>query len=517
MKVGTMFDGNASRHPDKPAVILGHEQITFGALAETSSRVAHGLRQRGLKVGDRVVVYAGNTLELLQAIFGIWKAGGMVVPVTTWIVGRELAYMVGDCKPWAVVHGPEQAAAVAEATADLPGTVRIVIGGPAEGPNAVAFEALADGMPDTPIRLDAEPDLSMINYTSGTTGRPKGAVVTHANLVLGAMFTASLWTTTPDDVYMVSTPIAHRTGLSRLMSCCVLGATVVMMPRFEAKQAVELIERNGVTIFGCVPTVARIMLDYLDKTDHRCPTLRLLLATGEAFPIALKQRLKKRLPKVGLYSFYALTEAGVPAALGPEDQDSRPGSCGRPMPGMEIRLLDPEGRDVPKGESGEIAVRWGARGRGMVILEYFNRPDANAASFDGDWFKTGDVGRFDDDGFLYLVDRAKDMIISGGLNIYSREVEQAIEAMPGVAEVAVVGAPDAQFGEAVCAYVVRRDGADIDAGGVVEHCRRELASYKKPKHVFFMEKLPRNASGKVLKPELRKLAVAEVAAEPAGS
>ena len=148
-----------------------------------------------------------------------------------------------------------------------------------------------------------------------------------------------------------------------------------------------------------------------------------------------------------------------------------------------------------------------------MIKEYHNRPDANASSFDGDWFKTGDVGRFDDDGYLYLVDRAKDMIISGGLNIYSREVEQTIESHPGVAEVAVVGAPDAQFGESVIAYVVRRDGAELDAAGVIEHCRANLASYKKPKHVFFMEKLPRNASGKVLKPDLRKQAIAEVAAE----
>jgi long-chain acyl-CoA synthetase len=339
-------------------------------------------------------------------------------------------------------------------------------------------------------------------------------VVTHANLTLGAMYTASLWATTPDDVYMVTTPIAHRTGLSRLMSCCAIGATVVMMPRFDAKHAVELIERNGVTILGCVPTVARILLDYLDKTDHHCPTLRLLLATGEAFPIALKRRLKARLPKVGLYSFYALTEAGVPAALGPEDQDAKPGSCGRPMPGMEIRLLDPEGREAPAGESGEIAVRWGARGRGMVILEYFNRPDANASSFDGDWFKTGDIGRFDDDGFLYLVDRAKDMIISGGFNIYPSDLEAVLRRHPAVADVSVIGVPSEQWGETPVACVVLREGAGVAAGteaqasAATEEIQRwanaQLGKTQRLAAVKLLPELPRSAIGKVLKRELRE-------------
>ena len=210
-----------------------------------------------------------------------------------------------------------------------------------------------------------------------------------------------------------------------------------------------------------------------------------------------------------LISFYAMTEAGAPAALMHDQQLAKPDSVGRPQPGMEVRLVGEDGVEVPQGEAGEIQVRCGEPGKLVLLREYWNRPEANSESFDGHWFKTGDVGRFDEDDFLYLVDRVKDMIVSGGLNIYSKEGEQALETHPAVSQAAVVGAPDAEFGECVVAFVVAHEAVAADA--VIDHCRTRIASYKKPKHVIFTDELPHNVTGKMIKTELREQAIAKIA------
>jgi long-chain acyl-CoA synthetase len=513
MKIGTLLSQRAVRHPERTAVILGERRLSFQTLDTRSQRLANALVAHGLTPGDRVVLYVGNSVELVEAIAAVWKAGGVVVPVTTWLVGPELAFMVDDCQPFAVIYGPEQAAHVDVALAGHAEVVRIVIGG--EGREALGFEDLLATGTEAPLPLLApEPDAAMIGYTSGTTGTPKGAVLTHANLIHSQLCTAAYWGLGLDGVYLVSTPIAHRTGLARLIASFCLGVTLVIMPRFDAAQAVELMVQHRVTVMGTVPTVCRLVLEELERTGQTLEHLRFMLLTGEACPITLKQRLAARLPQVKLISFYGSTEGGQPAALLPDEQERKPASVGRPMPGVDIRLVDAHGREVPTGGSGEVVIRSGEPGRFMVAQGYFNRPEANAEAFRDGWFHTGDVGRFDDGGYLYLVDRVKDMILSGGLNIYSREVEQAIESLPGVREVAVVAGPDAAYGECVVAYVACRPGRAVTADEVIAHCRAQIASYKKPKHVFIVERLPRNVSGKVRKADLRARAARDVTVPP---
>lgn len=511
MKIGLLLSQHARREPEKPAIVYDGDVLTFGALDRQSNRMANALRAEGLKPGDRVILYVGNSVALVVAVAALWKAGALPVPITTWTVGRELAFLVSDSKPFAVLYGPEQSAAVR--SAELPDGVMHIMTEPVD--HAIDLKALiAAGEDKPPPALPPEPDDAMIGYTSGTTGNPKGSILTNSNLITTQLFTSAVTSARGEDIYMIMTPIAHRVGMSRLVTCFTLGATVIVMPKFDPADAIALIERHRVSIISLVPTVARLLLERIEATGASCDSLRLITATGEAFPETLKSRLAAALPHVGLWVLYGMTEGGVPAAISPEEQKRKPGSVGQPMPGVEIRLLDDAGAEVPPGESGEVVMRSGAPGRVMVSREYFNRPEANREAYRDGWFRTGDLGRFDADGYLYLVDRVKDMILSGGLNIYSREVEQALEAAPAVREVAVVAGPDEEFGECVVAYVALKPGATATASALTEHCRDRIASYKKPKHIFFVDALPRNVNGKVLKVALRDRAAQEIANQP---
>jgi acyl-CoA synthetase (AMP-forming)/AMP-acid ligase II len=307
--------------------------------------------------------------------------------------------------------------------------------------------------------------------------------------------------------------MAHRTGLGRVANSVCLGSTLVILPKFDPKAAVDIIEREACTVLGCVPTIARMMLPEIERRPAACRSLKTLVATGEAFPVEVKTRLLKALPDLRIFSFYAQTESGFVACLRPEEQATHAASIGRPVPGVEIRIVDPSLNDVPDGEAGEVLVRCGAPGAFMTMREYYNRPDATAETIlDGGWIRTGDAARRDRDGYLYFVDRVKDMIVSGGLNIYSKEVELALIEHPGVADAAVIGVPDAEFGEAVMAFVERRPGTAATEGELVEHCRKLIASYKKPKFVRFVDSLPRTGTGKVVKGDLRKRAAELVGA-----
>jgi len=507
MKIGLFLSQHARRVPDKPAVILGERMLTFGMLDEQSNRMANALLAKGLKQGDRVALYVGNTIELVVAVAALWKAGALPIPITTWTVGRELAFVVDDAKPFAILYGTEQAEQVA--SANLPDDVLHIV--TEDKDHAISLASLIETDDDTaPPVLPPEPDDAMISYTSGTTGTPKGAILTHANLVTAQLLFSTVTGLSGNDIYMIMTPIAHRVGMARLVACFSMGATVIVMPRFNPADAIALIKTHQVSVISLVPTVARLLVETIEATAESCESLRTITATGEAFPENLKARIAVLLPHIDLWVMYGMTEGGIPAAIGPLEQKAKPGSVGRPMLGVEIRLLDAAGAEVATGESGEIVLRSSAPGRAMVAREYFNRTDANQSAYRDGWFHTGDLGRFDEDGYLYLVDRLKDMIISGGLNIYSREVEQAIEAAATVREVSVVAGPDREFGECVVAYVELKEGAEASEVSLIEHCRGRIASYKKPKFVVFLDALPRNANGKILKVKLRERAARDI-------
>jgi acyl-CoA synthetase (AMP-forming)/AMP-acid ligase II len=516
MKLGTLVSSNAQRYPDRVALVCDRRRVTFQELDLLSNRIANALLQHGLRGGDRVGVHLPNGIELVVTVCGILKAGGVVVPISTRLAAAEIAVMLEDSMPTAIVFSAGSRAMIQMSVATLPKP--LLIADELARPGELDLNAImTTGSPLPVAPPSPEFDDALIAYTSGTTGRPKGAISTHANLIIGqGMMTARAWGLRSDDVILVTTPMAHRIGIARISNAIYLGARLAIMPRFDAVAAIDLIETEGVTVVALVPTIARMLIPAIESRPQACRTLRVIVATGEAFPEDMQRRLIGLLPRVRIYGFYSQTEAGFVASLSPEDRFTHPDSVGQPVPGVEIRIVDADWRDVSVGSPGEILVRCGRPGQYSVMRAYYNQPDATAEVFVDGWLRTGDIGRLDHDNFLYFVDRAKDMIISGGLNVYSREVELAIAKHDAVAEVAVIGVPDDEFGEAVMAFVEIAPGRAITQSELIDHCRQHIAGYKKPKHVRFVDALPRNATGKVIKSLLRGQA-ASVPSDVAGT
>jgi long-chain acyl-CoA synthetase len=505
MKLAAFLAAHALATPGREAVACGEVRLSFGQVDAQSTRLANGLVARGIGIGDRVAICLSNRAEFVAAFMGVVKAGAIAITLNPRLSAPEVAYILGDATPGALILEDETRALLAKA-GRLP-ALRLCVDAPAAG--EVSFAALIRDsgtmLPDVPPEFDD----CMISYTSGTTGKPKGAIITQANYIMLAAYINGLqWNLTTSDRILATTPLAHRSAFQRLLNMVCAGASLVVTPRFDAKEAARIIEAEGITLMGMVPTVGRMLLPEIEAAPERFRTLRAAVVTGEAFPVEVKQRLLRALPELELHSFFAMTEVGAITNLGPAEQFAKGSSVGRVTPGVELKLVDDNGMRVPAGGTGEILVRSGPAGSCLTMRGYYNNPQATAEAIENGWVKTGDLGRFDEDGYLYIVDRKKDMVLSGGYNIYSKEVEAAILGIPGVHDVAVVGVPDAVYGEAVAAFVEMHPGASVGAEQVIEHCRESIASYKKPRYVRFVQALPRNSTGKVLKYELRHSFVA---------
>ena len=495
MKTAAYLADVARAHPDREAVVCGDVRRTYGELARRAAQVSAVLAAGGCGTGDRVALAVENSVAWVELFYGVVACGAVAVPINLRLAPAEVAHVLADAQPTLVVCEERFHALVA----GVPAGTRIV--------------ALADLERDARAQTDATfpllppmPDDCMILYTSGTSGEPKGAVATHANFHFIAMLHALEWGLRSDERILVTTAFAHRVAVARLYNALTLGATLVILRHFDADTALDAFAHERITLAGIVPTIARMLLARIAPNDARCASLRTVSATGEAFPVEIKRRLLAALPHVRLYSFLAMTEAAGMGTLLPEHQFSHAGSVGRPTLGVDVRLLGNDGAPVARGDVGEIAVRCGEPGRMAVMRGYFNRPAETAAAFRDGWFLTGDLGRFDAEGFLYVVDRKKDMILSGGYNIYSREVEAALIDHPAVADAAVVGIHDELYGESVAAFVVLIPHAATSQDELIAHCRTRIAGYKKPKVVHLVPTLPKNQQGKVLKRVLREQA-----------
>ena len=510
MKLGTMLADCALRYPNREAVVCGTRRVTFSELDRRASRLANSLLAEGQAFGDRIALYLPNGAELVEAMAAVARSGGIIVPISTRLTATEVRYIFEDCEPSFVFFAPEFREAAYEATAGLGPTKLVASAEPGSG--ELGFEQMIQSGSETatpPLPVDND-DL-VIGYTSGTTGNPKGAINTHKNITCVHGFMNSIeWGLSRADRTLVTTPMAHRTGLGRVANMLCLGSSLVILPRFDPAAAVDLMERERCTVLGVVPTIARLLLPEIERRPEACRTFRKMLATGEAFPVDIKKRLLEALPDLEIHSFYAQTESGFISNLRPDEQFDHADSCGRAVPGVELRIVDSKLDDLADGETGEVLVRCGDPGKIMTMREYYKLPEATAETIvQGGWIRTGDVCRRDAEGFLHFVDRVKDMIVSGGLNVYSKEVELALIAHPAVADAAVIGVPDPEFGESVMAFVEREVGAPTASVDLIKHCREHIASYKKPKYVRFIETLPRTATGKVRKQELRQLVAAE--------
>lgn len=504
MRIAACLQAHSLATPRKVAVTEGDRRLDFETLEHSSNAVAWGLRERGFVPGQRIAVCMENSLEFAVALAGAIKAGASCVMLNPRLTRAEIEYMLDDSAPSAVLF---QAATreLVRGHAAVESALRVVADRAAEGEIAMADLALAgqrtaSKAPNVPPAFDD----CIICYTSGTTGRPKGAIVTQSNVVLVASFVNTVFFgLQPDDVQLVTTPLAHRWGLGRLMNTFCVGCSTVLLPRFEIASALDAIQREKVTLLGVVPTVARMLLPEMQVDPGRFASVRAMIAGGEAFPVELKQKMLAAVPFIGLYTCFALTEVSPFTCLPPAEQLTHPASVGRVIPGAEVRLQDERGQEVAAGEVGEICVRSGEPGRFLTMAGYFNRPEETAATIRDGWVATGDMGRFDEAGYLYIMDRKKDMVVSGGYNVYCKEVEACLCEMEAVLDAAVFGVPDDLYGEAVAACIEVRPGHALDAETVLAHCRERIAGYKRPRHVRFVEQLPRNSTGKVVKSRVR--------------
>jgi long-chain acyl-CoA synthetase len=503
MKLANFLAAHALRTPDREALKCDGQTLSFAELHNGSTRLANSLIRNGLAVGDRVLISLANRVEFLMAFMGAVKAGGVVVTPNPRLSTSELAYVFSDSSPAAVIYEGETHEAIEKT--GYQARLRYSVDGLA-GSGDITFSELVQE-PDDRVLRDIPPDFDdcMISYTSGTTGRPKGAILTQMNYITSNGFlNAQQWGMNENDRILTTTPVAHRSAFARLMNVICLGSSVVIMRRMDTVEAVQLIESEKITVLNMVTTVARMLLPAIEAAPERFRSVTKASVTGEAFPVEVKRRLCAALPDLKLLSFFAMTEIGAVTLLLPEEQLTKGASVGRVNPGLELKLVDGQDNEVPRGETGEILVRSGPAGCYVTMRGYFNNPQATRDAIHDGWVRTGDLGRLDDEGYLYIVDRKKDMVLSGGYNIYCKEVEAVIINLDGVQDAAVVGVPDELYGEAVAAFVELSPGATMSATEVIDHCRESIASYKKPKHVTFVASLPRNNMGKVLKFELRK-------------
>jgi malonyl-CoA/methylmalonyl-CoA synthetase len=479
-------------HLHKPWIELpGGETLPYAAVEEGSAKVVGLLRQLGVKRGDRVVVQVEKTPEALLAYLGIVRAGAVFVPLNPAYQAEEVAYFLSDVEPALAIGRPEAArfAAVARASA-----VPQVFTLGADGGGSWS-ESVASATPRFDVAPVGARELASIVYTSGTTGRAKGAMLTHENLVSNAATLHALWGFEPDDVLLHALPIFHVHGLYVAVHTAMLNASRIRFhARFDARDVVEALAAS--TVFMGVPTMYTRMLSQPGLTRERCARVRLFVS-GSA-PL-LPETLRQFRERTGhtILERYGMTETGMNTS-NPLGGERRPGTVGRALPGVELRVVGEDRRSLPAGQVGEVQVRGP-----NVLAGYWRRRDAEEFTADG-FFRTGDLGSLDRDGYLALVGRSKDLVISGGLNVYPKEIELLLDALPGVAESAVIGVPHPDFGEGVTAVLVPKPGQQIHEAEILAALRPHLAAFKLPKAVRVVEELPRNAMGKVLKSSLRQ-------------
>jgi malonyl-CoA/methylmalonyl-CoA synthetase len=490
--IAEAFVRNAERAPESLCLRFEGEEISYGGMRELAEDFGAALAAWGLRPGERVALFLGNHPDLLAAYLGTHLAGGVVVPVNTQYRRGELRHIFGDAGVRLCLTDGERRPELDRTSKDLPELESII----ESGPELEDFLGKGDAFsPQTP----RGEDLAVIAYTSGTTGRSKGAMLLHSNLVANAEAVCTAWHWTAEDTLLLALPLFHTHGLMvGAHGTFFTGAGAELHRKFDAAEAYDALLEGRVTMFFGVPTMYTRLLREAEAREERPREIRLYVSgSAPLSPQAFDEF--ERLFGERILERYGMTET-IMNLTNPYEGERRPGTVGRPFPGQEARVVDVETREpLPDGEIGEIEVRGP-----HVFPGYWNRPDATEQSFDDEgWFATGDLGSVGEDGYFTISGRAKELIISGGYNVYPREVEEAIEGCPGVSEVAVVGLPDPEFGERVVAVVVR-DEPNLTAEKVTSFCREDLASYKKPRQVVFVDELPRNALGKVLKHKVRE-------------
>ncbi len=498
MNLAKLLDAAAERFGERPAIVFEDHEISYAELADVSARFAGGLRRLGIQPGDRVAVYLPNLPQFVVAIWGIFKAGAVPTPMNPQLRAREIAYQLQDSKAKAIIGLLPLLQEMEKAVADAPGVRIITVGGKSRH---TRFRELLSAEPLFVERADD--DIALQPYTSGTTGRPKGVLLTHKNLISNVKAVTKLFPlSSEEDRILIPIPMFHITGMTVLMlSPLTRGSTIYPMIRWDSEEALRLIDTHKITDFLSVPTIYIDLLHHPKLTEYDLSSLRICSSGGARMPVPVMEAWEAK-TGVPIYEGYGLTETSPVTHTNLAAPERRPGSIGWPIEETECKIVDEKGEEVPTGEVGELMIR------GPQIMKgYHNNPEATKEAIEPDgFFHTGDLAYRDEEGYYYIVDRVKDMINVGGLNVYPKEVEHVLYEHPAVAECAVVGVPDERKGETVKAFVVLKSGyepSDQLAEEIRQHAIAEIAAYKHPRQIEFVTELPKTASGKIQKYRLK--------------
>ncbi|MBC7246664.1 MAG: long-chain fatty acid--CoA ligase [Actinobacteria bacterium] len=501
MNVGEWPVRWAARYPDEPAIRYGDLTLTKAEFNRRINRLSHAFQEMGVKKGTRFAALMANSHVFLEVLMALSKLGGIMVPLNFRLAVPELEYILGDSEPIGLIYSPEFAEAAQALKGKVAGMshfVRELEGGEESDPlyeDLIAGKPEEEPVPDAEVTLD---DVQFIMYTSGTTGKPKGAAILHGNTQWNAINSINMYAFDSGDVSIACAPLFHIGGLAvSAFPSLYVGATVVVQRFYNPVETLQLIEKERVTFMFGIPVMFLLMTQVpeFETTDYS--SVRFFIAGGAPCPRSLIETWLKH--GITFNQGYGMTETATAiTALRTEDALRKLGSCGKPVFHTDIRVVDAEGNDLPRGEMGEVWVKGP-----NVIREYWRLPEATAESITDGWLHTGDMGYIDDEGYLYLVDRKKDMYISGGENVYPAEVEDVLMSFEKIADAGVIGIPDEKWGEVGMAVVVPKPGVELSEEEVIQFCRGKLAKYKIPKKVVFAESLPRTATGKILKKELK--------------
>jgi len=500
MNVGDILRFFANRHPDKPAVYYLDKTITYRELNIRANKLGNKLLSLGFRANDRVAILMCNCSEYIEVVFGMAKIGVIPVCINFRLVGEEIKYIVNDSDSKGLILEEE----FIEKIVPIIDQLRIdpdkyyFVGEGTQG-GMTSYETLFESASaeNPPINVD-ENSCFVMCYTSGTTGKPKGVVASHKSKIFEFLAQAAEYRINEDDIQLVAAPLCHSGGMFLALARLIVGGTLCIKERFDPEEALKLIEEKRATNTFMVPTMLNAILELPESTRSKydVSSMRVISCAGAPLPTSVKERVIDYFHKGGLYEHYGSTEAGVVTLLKPIDQMRKVRCAGKPFLGVEIRLLNTEKEQVSVGEVGEIYIK-----SPFMMDGYYK---GGKEGFEGDWFASGDLAKQDGEGYFYIVDRMKDMIISGGENIYPAEIEDVLYSNPKILEAAVIGVPDEKWGESVKALIVLNEGQTSNQDEIIGYCRDKLAGYKRPTSVGFVPELPKNTSGKILKWVLRE-------------
>ena len=490
MNLAGILTASAERDPDHVAIKLDDIELTYAALDGASAHIAGLLAEHGFQRGDRVGIMLPNVPYFPVVYYGVLRAGGIVVPMNVLLKKREVAYYLSDsgAKLLFAWHG---FAEDAQAGAEQAGAECVVV------EPGTFEEQVGAASPETAVADTADDDTGVLLYTSGTTGQPKGAELTHANLTLNARGSAELFDLGSEGITLGALPLFHSFGQTCGMNATISdGGTLTLLPRFEPAKALEIIQRDQVNVFQGVPTMYGAMLHHSDRERYDVSSVQLCSSGGSAMPVELLRSFEEAFG-CKILEGYGLSESSPVASFNHRDRERKPGSIGTPIRNVEMKIVDDDRAEVDQGEVGEIVIR------GYNVMKgYWQRPEETAETIVDGWLHTGDMGRVDEDGYFYVVDRKKELIIRGGYNVYPREIEEVLYEHPAVREAAVLGVPHDEYGEEVGAAVVLKDDAEATPDELRDYVKEQVAAYKYPRVVWLVDDLPKGPTGKILKREI---------------